>query len=273
MALAADSQQNFAEHFARLLTDLNNTCRQAVVQTPPNQTPPQVTKDNSLNALAEMAGGAAHELNNPLSVIAGRAQLLANAETDPQKKNALKQIQDNAGEIAVIIDDLMVFAKPPVPRPASTGIKQVLDETVQLTCQKANIEHINVQIELADSEQNLFVDSAQIVSALTYVICNALESYEDQMGPIKITAEPDQADDFLTIQVADLGAGMDAETLKKATQPFFSGQPAGRKRGMGLAHAQRLIELNNGSLAITSELGKGTTVTISLPREKQTITE
>jgi signal transduction histidine kinase len=58
---------------------------------------------------------------------------------------------------------------------------------------------------------------------------------------------------------------MDKETLRKATQPFYSAKPAGRKRGMGLAYAQRLIQLNKGSLNIKSEPGKGTTVTILLP--------
>ena len=58
---------------------------------------------------------------------------------------------------------------------------------------------------------------------------------------------------------------MDEQTLSKATQPFFSDKPAGRKRGMGLAHAQRLIEINNGTLDIASQPGKGTTVTVTLP--------
>jgi signal transduction histidine kinase len=58
---------------------------------------------------------------------------------------------------------------------------------------------------------------------------------------------------------------MDAETLKKATQPFFSAKTAGRKRGMGLAYAARFIQINNGTLTMTSESGHGTTVIIHLP--------
>jgi signal transduction histidine kinase len=85
------------------------------------------------------------------------------------------------------------------------------------------------------------------------------------MGLVKITAEADESGDFVKLQVSDLGCGMDEETVKKATQPFFSGHAAGRRRGMGLAHARRLIELNNGSLRITSRPGSGTTVTILLP--------
>ena len=60
---------------------------------------------------------------------------------------------------------------------------------------------------------------------------------------------------------------MDAETLQKATHPFYSAKPAGRKRGMGLAYALRFIQINKGALEIESKLGKGTTVTIYLPRK------
>jgi signal transduction histidine kinase len=82
---------------------------------------------------------------------------------------------------------------------------------------------------------------------------------------VKITASADKGSGFVKLTIADLGCGMDAETLQKATYPFFSNQPAGRKRGMGLAHAARLIQLNGGELSITSQPGSGTTVTILLP--------
>jgi signal transduction histidine kinase len=98
------------------------------------------------------------------------------------------------------------------------------------------------------------------------VISNSLESYTDKMAPIKITAEAEEPG-LVKVQISDLGCGMDKDTLRKATHPFFSSKPAGRKRGMGLAYAQRLIQLNKGSLQITSQPGRGTTVTISLPRK------
>jgi putative nucleotidyltransferase with HDIG domain len=256
IAFACANQQRFAEQFAQLLN------RPADIQ--PQLAKRQVAAD-ALNALAEMAGGAAHELNNPLSVISGRAQILAKSETDSEKKQILRQIQENANEISAIVDDLMTFASPPQPKPTWTDNKQMLDEAIQLTYQKTNVEHINVQIEVAKNIKNIFADSAQIVSAIANVISNSLESYTDKIGPIKITASTDGTGDFVKLTIADLGCGMDAETLQRATFPFFSNQPAGRKRGMGLAHAARLIQLNGGELSITSQPGSGTTVTILLP--------
>jgi len=96
------------------------------------------------------------------------------------------------------------------------------------------------------------------------VICNSLESYTGEIGPITITADA-EGDERVRLKISDQGCGMDAETVRKATQPFFSARPAGRKRGMGLAYATRLIQLNKGTLQITSQPNSGTTVTISLP--------
>ncbi len=80
-----------------------------------------------------------------------------------------------------------------------------------------------------------------------------------------IEVSADKANHAVSIQVVDSGRGMDEQTLARATHPFFSARPAGRKRGMGLAHAQRLIEINHGTLSLASQPDKGTTATVVLP--------
>jgi len=261
MALAQQRQQHFAERFAPLIR-----VRSGRGPSKPKDTQTRAAPaENSLDALAEIAAGAAHELNNPLAVISGRAQLLAEAESDQEKKRILEQIYENAREASAIIEDLMSFAEPPEARAAQTDVKQILDEAIQLASQKTNVEHINVQIEVAEDVESVFVDSAQIVSAIANVISNAVESYGDEPGPIKITADAWESGDSVKLQIKDAGCGMDAQTVQKATQPFFSVKAAGRKRGMGLAYVVRFIQLNKGSLNIASEPGRGTTVTVCLP--------
>jgi putative nucleotidyltransferase with HDIG domain len=252
MALNWRRQRHLAEQFARL-----------VGVSGPGL--PQSFSAGSFAGLTEMAAGAAHELNNPLSVISGRAQLLSETETDPGKKQLLKQIIENAGQISQIIDDLMGFARPKQPRPARTNIKQMLDEAGELAAQKTNLQQLDIKLDVNDNSRDLFVDSGQIVSAIANIFSNAVESYADGAGPVKVVAEEDGAGDFVKVEITDFGCGMDADTLEKATQPFFCSQPAGRKRGMGLAYALRLIKLNGGTLDIASRPGNGTTVTISLP--------
>jgi len=261
MALGRQNQQNYAEHFARLVSKPTQT-----VGFPDVEVPGRVkSSEDSLNALAEMAAGAAHELNNPLAVISGRAQLLAEAQSDQETKEILKQIYENAREASGIVENLMSFAEPPRPRLARTNVKKMLDEAVQLTSRKTNIEMLDVRAEIAENVESVFVDSAQIVSAIANIISNAVESYGDKSGPVEITAGIDESGELVELTIKDQGCGMEAETLKKVTQPFFSAKPAGRKRGMGLAYAARFIQINKGVLNIESELGSGTTVTIFLP--------
>lgn len=253
LAIAKERQMGFSERLIRAMS------RDAAGRT--------VSKriENPMAILAEMAAGIAHELNNPLSVISGRAQLLAESEEEEIKQRDLNQIQENAREVSEVIDDLMSFAEPSNPRPAQTDVGQIVEEAVQLAGQKSKVEHINAQIQATGKIRDVFVDSGQIVSALANVISNAVESYQDAFGPIKVLIDPGQ--DAVHMEISDLGCGMDEEAQRKAMYPFFSTKPAGRQRGMGLAYAARLIHLNAGTLAIESQPEHGTTVTITLPYE------
>ena len=263
MAQGRQNQQDYAENFARLI----------LKTTPETISPDEAvtgrteSAENSLNALAEMAAGTAHELNNPLAVISGRAQLLAEAQSDQETKEILKQIHENAREASGIIEDMMSFAEPRQPRATRTDVKKIVDEAVQLSSRKTNIESLDIQINVAANIEKIFVDSAQIVSAIANVISNAVESYDGKSGPIEIVADTSESGKLVVLAVNDHGCGMNAETIKKAPWPFFSAKPAGRKRGMGLAYAARFIQINKGLLNITSQPGSGTTVKISLPTE------
>lgn len=251
-ALAKERQIRFSERLVRAMSDAKPAAEPKAVERP-------------TEALAEMAAGVAHELNNPLSVISGRAQLLAESEADEERRRDLQQIQDNVGEATEVIDDLMAFAEPSRPRPTRTTVHQIIEEALELAGQKSMVDHVNAQVQTIEAIGEVFVDSAQVVSALANIVSNAIESYTDPAGPIKIVVE--RAVDRIVLQVRDLGCGMDAETLRKATHPFFSAKPAGRKRGMGLAYAARLIQLNRGTLALASIPNQGTTVTVTLPCE------
>ncbi len=255
-AFARSKQQRFAERFARLATKGPPSAAAEPVRG-------RIQTGDYIAALAEMAAGAAHELNNPLSVISGRAQLLAGDETDEKKAEALLQVRDSCKELSRVVGDLMSFAEPARPRKAFVAARQIIDEAMELAALKTHSDSIDAQIEFDDAVNDVFVDSGQIVSSLASIISNAVESYGQESGPVDITAS--RAGSSVRIEITDHGCGMDAETLARAAYPFFSSKPAGRKRGMGLAYASRFIELNGGNLKINSELGKGTTATVTLP--------
>lgn len=267
LSVSQRREQQFAERFVGLIKAQPEPTAQPEPENTPEESSRSTEVEISMNALAEIAAGAAHELNNPLAVISGRAQLLAQTEKNQEKKQILDQIHENSNKASEIIEDLISFAEPPRPRPSETKIAQIIDEAIQLAGRKTNIEELNTRIKLADDIENVLVDSAQVVSAIANIITNAIESYGEQIGPIQITADADTTADKVRLSITDSGCGMDTEILQKAIQPFFSARPAGRKRGMGLAYAARLIQLNHGSLDIESKPGEGTTVNIHLPRQ------
>jgi signal transduction histidine kinase len=274
-AIGRSRQQYLAERFARAVMKEKMEGREQKTEDSGWKTENGGRKaDDYISALAEMAAGAAHELNNSLSVISGRAQLLAGNETDASKAEELRQIQENCKELSRVVEDLMSFAEPARPRRALVAVRQIIDEAIDLAAMKTQSEYIEADIELADSVNDVFVDSGQIVSSLANIIANAVESYKDKSGPaspktpsrggpVEITAG--RTGPSVRIEISDCGRGMDEETLSKAAYPFFSSKSAGRKRGMGLAYASRFIELNGGTLKITSKPDQGTTVTVTLP--------
>ena len=187
------SQQWYAERFAQALSKTPDARHQTSDIRPQTQDPsslryegqapstgstssPQASSGQA-GAMAEMAAGAAHELNNPLSVISGRAQLLAKSETDPDRKRILEQIQQNAGELSGIIDDLMSYANPEQPRPTETAVRQIINDAIDLTKQKKQISQLDIKIDISPDTPNAFVDSAQIACAISNILCNGLESY------------------------------------------------------------------------------------------------
>jgi putative nucleotidyltransferase with HDIG domain len=264
------NQQWLAEKFAQILQRSADSVQRTEKRTENTEQRTQNEERgqdacDTAEALAEMAAGAAHELNNPLSVIKGRAQLLAGAETDGHKKQTLELIEENAGEISAIIDDLMSYADPQTPKLKQTEVTQIINEAVDLAGIKTNIDGADIKIDVSPETLKANVDSAQVAIALSNIICNAVEADDSTNKPITIKASANSANGGVTIDVSDSGRGMDEQTLAKATQPFFSKKPAGRKRGMGLAHAQRLIQINHGKLELTSQQGKGTTVRVGLP--------
>jgi signal transduction histidine kinase len=109
------------------------------------------------------------------------------------------------------------------------------------------------------------MDPDQIGLAVTEVVLNAIQA--EPKGSVSVRVHRDAAERRLVIAVEDDGAGMSEHTLSHAFDPFFSARPAGRRSGLGLARARRLVELHGGTIRIRSEAGVGTEVWIALPTD------
>lgn len=220
----------------------------------------------NLAGVAEMAAGAAHELNNPLAIISGRAQLLFDSESDEEKKKMLKQVKDRTEEMSQIVADLMSYAKPEAPKPETVSVMQLIDDAIKNVTKKHGLGAVEMTLNGVDGLDDVSVDKGQIVIAIANILSNCLDSYKGGNGPIRIDGSCEQVEGSVVIQIIDSGCGMTEDVLSKACEPFFSYQPAGRKRGMGLAQSLRLLQLNKAKLSIASRVEEGTTVTVSLPK-------
>lgn len=226
----------------------------------------ELARARSLAMIGEMAAGAAHELNNPLAVISGRAQMLNRAEVDEETRRVALLIAEHAHRASAIVSELMEFAKPAPPQAADFSMADLLGRIRQEWLEKASLKDPQFRLQLSDDLPPIHADASQIKTLFDELIRNAIEALRDASEPLLfINCRGHIADDRLVIAVEDNGCGMTPEVLEHATDPFFSRRPAGRGRGLGLSRAVRYAEINGGKIRLTSTAGQGTVVLVELP--------
>ena len=157
------------------------------------------------------------------------------------------------------------FASSPTPRPEATDVRALVDEVVA-PYRLGLSGRITIDVRTAPSPVVVSIDRTLFARALTNLIENALHAMPGQ-GRLAITiAEqhaPTDSRRDLVVEIADTGVGMDGEALSRIFEPYFSTKATGT--GLGLTIAKRNVELSGGSIAVQSEKGVGTTVTVSIP--------
>lgn len=218
----------------------------------------------ALAAVGEMAAGAAHEINNPLAVVVGRAELMAESAQGPDRQT-WKTIADQAQRISDIVTEMMEFARPPAPQPKPVTARELIDAAREAVKALPEAKGLTLEVKLAPGTPALNVDAGQITRVLAELLKNA--AVASGANPrVHVEAQLDEVSQQVTLRVIDQGCGMDVATLANAFTPFFSARPAGRGRGMGLSHARRLVQLAGGKIWIKSAPNQGTTVFVLLPR-------
>ena len=225
-----------------------------------------------IEAIRELAYGAGHEINNPLANIATRAQTLLVDERDPERRRRLSVIVDQAFRARDLIGGLMLFARPPRPQPARVDPDALVASVVAATAALAAARKVRIVHRSAPVTLAAWVDTAMLAEALRAAVANGIEAVAEGggvaievQGPLPAAPDAGDARRRCRIVVIDDGRGMDAATVRKAFDPFFSGREAGRGVGLGLSKAWRFVEANDGSLALESRPGGGTRVTFTLP--------
>jgi hypothetical protein len=218
-----------------------------------------------LEAMAEFAAGAGHELNNPLTVIAGRAQLSLREEQDPERRRALALISAQAKRAHEMIADMMLFARPPKPAPTLIDLVELVDRVVEEFSPVAARQEIILCRTGENDPLEIEADGTQLTVALRAMCQNSLEAIGRQ-GHIEIGVHAGAGD--VAIRVADDGPGIPPEQRRHVFDPFYSARQAGRGLGLGLSKCWRIVTNHGGRMEIDSRPGEGTVFTITLPQRQ-----
>jgi putative nucleotidyltransferase with HDIG domain len=226
----------------------------------------EVARMRSVSMVAEMAAGAAHEMNNPLAVISGRAQMLNREGASEEVRKSAGLISEHANRASQIVTELMEFAKPSPPQPTNWSLGDLLRELRNEWIERNALTAEQFQLEISDELPPVRADASQIRTLFDEVIRNAVEAMRESSPPgIIVNCRHDLADDRLVVRIKDNGCGMSPDVLGRAMDPFFSHRPAGRGRGLGLSRAARYAQINGGRIRLNSQPGEGTAVLVELP--------
>ncbi len=261
-AIGAAAQHQGARRLGEQLVESN---RQLV------EAQDSLLENQSMARLGEMAAGAAHEMNNPLAVISGRAQLLASRlEMGSREQQDADQIWRQADRLSDLITALRLFAEPPRPKIAVIAIEDIVDEAIH---QMKQVEPEAEAPVVTGPEEalKLRTDGEHLSTVLGVLLTNAAQA--EPRSRIRVDASVDDLNDRLMFKVKDDGVGMEAAALEHAFDPFFSAKPAGRRVGIGLAKAKRLLEGLGGAIELNSAPGIGTTAIVTLPLDLATTEE
>ena len=226
----------------------------------------EVGRMRSLAMVGDMAAGAAHELNNPLTVIAGRAELLLQDADHPGVAEPARLISEHAHRASAIVNALMEFAKPALPKPTVWSLGDLLGDVRQAWLEKSGLSEEQFELGLSDDLPKVRADATQTRKLFDEVIDNAIEAMADASNRrLVVNCRANLTDEKVVISVQDNGRGMTTEVLEQAMTPFFSHRSAGRGRGLGLSRAARHAEINGGRVRLSSQPGQGTVVFVELP--------
>ena len=220
-------------------------------------------EQRNVASLSEMAAGAAHEINNPLAIISGRAQQLAGGEPDAARREMLNIIVQQAARASDIILELRQFARPPAPAPQTVDPAELAGQVVAALEAQARAANVHLQVDAAPTTP-IRVDPEQVGGALKEIVRNAVEACAGGAGA-SVTLGVQAAEAGVRLIVTDDGPGMEPEVRARAFDPFFCGHKAGRHRGLGLPKAYRAVEASGGRMSLESSPGRGTTVRITFP--------
>jgi len=232
----------------------------------------QMLHAEKMASIGKMAAVVAHEINNPLSGILTYARLLKkwteNRETDEKHRDEARQCLDliasESRRCGELVKNLLTFSRTAPMNPEPTDLKTVTDRLGRLVQHKLEMTGIQLQLDLASDLPRVYCDPSQIEQVLLALVMNSIDAMP-RGGNLWMRARVLPDSEQIEIQVRDDGSGIPPEILPHIFEPFLTTKESGRGVGLGLAISHSIVERHHGGIEVQSEVGRGTTFTITLP--------
>jgi PAS domain S-box-containing protein len=237
----------------------------------------QLNQAQRMESVGRLAGGVAHDFNNMLNVILGRAELaLVEMEEDHPLRESISEIQNAARHSADLTRQLLAFARRQTVAPRVIDLNETLESLLSMLGRLIG-EGIELAWKPGDGIEPVCIDPGQVDQLMTNLVVNARDAIEG-VGRIVIETGLEEIDDsfedgyadllpgrYAVLTVSDDGCGMDDETMEHIFEPFFTSKESGEGTGLGLATVYGIVRQNGGFINVYSEPGSGSTFRIYLP--------
>ena len=235
-------------------------------------------QSQKMQAVGQLAGGVAHDFNNLLTVIIGNCEflLMRHQASDPSFKE-INEVHQNALRAAALVSQLLAFSRKQTMQPKALVLGDVIGELAQMLRRLVG-EGIALNVERDSDLWTVHADEAQLSNAIINLVVNARDAMPSGgtvvIKTVNQTVNKSSAlgtaimppGDYVRIEVSDTGTGMSQEIQSKIFDPFFTTKPVGQGTGLGLATVYGIVKQTGGFITVDSEVGKGTSFNIYLPR-------
>jgi len=241
----------------------------------------QFRQAQKMEAVGRLAGGVAHDFNNLLMVIKGHTELLLNVSPlSPQATKKIEQIDKAADRAAALTRQLLAFSRMQVLQPRVMNVNGVVEEICKLLPRLIG-EDVELILRTSADLGVIRADASQMEQIIMNLAVNArdamptggkliIETSNAELDHVYSSVHPlVQPGRYILVSVSDTGSGMDAETQARIFEPFFTTKGQGKGTGLGLSTVYGVVKQSGGYVWVYSEIGKGTSFKIYLPRVDQ----
>jgi len=234
----------------------------------------QVIETGRLASIGELAAGIAHEINNPVAIMVQEAGWIDDllGEGDPcsgenleEIMRAVTQIRTQGDRCKEITYKLLSFARKTDPTIREVELNDVVDEVIGLTSQKTRYANVHIETELTPDLPVIQASPSELQQVLLNLVNNAIDAIERPGGTVTVATRAAGAE--VVLEVRDTGKGIPEANLGRIFDPFFTTKPVGQGTGLGLPICYGIVEKMGGRITVESEIEKGTTFTVFIPRE------